>query len=113
MVLDRSEMPPTPETTPALWQFLGAYLHQDWPIEFDDEWAALDRFIEESPELASHLPIEIDGALGEHHAESDLRAFLVAQGCNYVPDPEEGGYRGWLSEIARRVSQAVGQPHTT
>ena len=41
-------------TTPALWQFLGAYLHQDWPIEFDDEWATLDRFIEGEPELASH-----------------------------------------------------------
>ncbi|GAB3778977.1 hypothetical protein GCM10027601_04410 [Nocardioides ungokensis] len=100
-------MPPTPEKTPALCQFLGAYLHQDWPIEFDDEWAALDRFIEESAELASHLPIEIESALGEHHAESDLRAFLVAQGCNYVPDPDKGGYRGWLTEIARRVEATL------
>src|SRR6478735_10325840 len=49
MTVDRIPEEPV-TTTPALWQFLGAYLHQDWPIEFDDEWAALDRFIEESPE---------------------------------------------------------------
>ena len=100
-------MAATPHGTPALWQFLGAYLHQDWPLEFDDEWAALGRFAEDSPELAGQLPVEIDLVLRANGSEGDLRTFLIGEGCNYIPDAQTGGYRGWLTEIARRVSASI------
>jgi hypothetical protein len=29
----------------------------------------------------------------------------VDLGCEYLPPPEMGGYRGWLEEIARRVRE--------
>ena len=89
---------------------LGAYLHQDWPLEFDDEWAALDRFAQDSPELAGQLPAEIDLVLRRNRSEPDLRTFLIGEGGNDVHDAQTGGYRGWLTEIARRVTAAL-PPH--
>ena len=92
--------------TPALWEFLGGYLHQDWADEFTDEWQALDQFISDAPELASGLAGEINRVLSEHDSEYDLHSYLTQQGANYRP-LDEGGYRGWLTEIARRVSAAT------
>ena len=28
----------------------------------------------------------------------------------YVADPDEGGFRGWLIEVSRRVQTAISQP---
>ncbi|GAA2143393.1 hypothetical protein GCM10009844_15840 [Nocardioides koreensis] len=89
-------------TTPALWEFLGGYLHQDWALEFTNEWQALDQFISDAPELASSMTDEINRVLSEHKSEDDLHAYLAQLGANFRP-LDEAGYRGWLSEIARRV----------
>jgi CdiI immunity protein len=91
-------------STPAMWQFAGAYLHQDWPEESADEWAALDAFMDGEPELAARLPTEIAWILDHHRSEDELRRYVDEQGASFVPGPEDGGYRGWLQEIARRVS---------
>ncbi len=91
-------------STPAMWQFAGAYLHQDWPEESKDEWAALDAFMKEEPELATKLPTEIAWILDRHPSEEELRRYVDEQGACFVPRPEDGGYRGWLEEVARRAT---------
>jgi hypothetical protein len=91
-------------STPAMWQFAGAYLHQDWPEESEDEWDALAAFIEGEPDLATKLPTEIAWILDQHPREDELRRYIDEQGASFVPRPEDGGYRGWLEEIARRVT---------
>jgi hypothetical protein len=93
-------------TTPAMWHFAGAYLHEDWPEESRDEWAALAAFIEDEPELATKLPIEITWILDQYSGEDELRRFVDELGASFVPRPEDGGYRGWLEEIARRAAVA-------
>ena len=98
--------------TPALEHLLGAYFHLDWYYEHGDEWANVDDFIAGAPSLVGQLPGEISEVLDAYPDEADLKAYLLSLGSCYTTDAA-GGYRGWLSEIARRVSQAVGQPHTT
>lgn len=36
---------------PALWQFFGAYLHQDWREEYESTDAALRDFVSGNPDL--------------------------------------------------------------
>ena len=95
--------------TPALDNLLGAYFHQDWFDEHADEWATLDDFIEGEPRLAPLLPREIDQVLDEMPTEDEVDTFLRSLGSCYTTTREEGGYRGWLVEIARRVAAATGQ----
>jgi len=95
--------------TPAFWQFAGAYLHQDWAEVHGDEWRALDSFIAGEPHLAPSLPEEIEQILREHRSEAELATFVDGQGAAFLPSADQGGYHGWLTEVARRVRAATGQ----
>lgn len=48
---------------PALWQFFGAYLHQDWRDEYESTSDALRDFVSGNPDLAIELPHEIQHVL--------------------------------------------------
>lgn len=96
-----------PRDTPALDLFIGAYLHQDWPDEFSDEWAALDAFITREPRRARTLSSEIDGLLRARLSDADLEEFLDDHGCEYLADPASGGNRAWLTEVSRRARTAA------
>ncbi len=91
------------DETPALWELAGIYLNADWRDDYADEWAALDAFVREIPEDVPLLPAEIDLILRRHRSEDALGEYLKEQGAVFVPDPERGGYRAWLTEVARRV----------
>ena len=93
--------------TPALEQLMGAYFHQDWYDEFGDEWEAVDAFVAGSPSHVNNLLAEIQNLLSNADSETALEAYLDSLGCEYTPTAEQGGYRGWLSEIARRVAAAT------
>lgn len=90
--------------TPALTQLMGAYLHQDYDL-VGDEWDNLNAFIEESSILAAQLPDEVAWALRAHQDEPHLALFVETLGCQLAPPA--GGYRAWLTEIARRVAAAT------
>ncbi|MFC4782858.1 contact-dependent growth inhibition system immunity protein [Nocardioides sp. MAHUQ-72] len=92
--------------TPALEELMGTYLHQDYDIvgTVDDN---VDTFLRESPELAVQLPREVAWALDTYSSEQDLHTFVHELGCQIRPLEDEGGYRGWLTEIARRVAAAT------
>lgn len=96
--------------TPALAHLVSAYFHQDWMHEFADEWASVDAFVTGAPDLAPGLPDDVARVLIEHPSESAVEEYLDALGCEYTADPATGGYRAWLTEIARRVTAATSRP---
>lgn len=91
-------------TTPAFWQFAGAYLHEDWPEVHGTVWQALEDFMRHEPQLARRLPAEIEQLLAARATESELGDYVESEGGCYLP-PE--GYRAWLAEVARRVSASA------
>ena len=95
--------------TPALRLLAGAYFHQDWMIDSNDEWAVLREFVDGEPHLAPDVPREVAEVLARFPTEGALEEYLRGLGSYYTTSPEEGGYRGWLIEIARRVSEGTGQ----
>jgi hypothetical protein len=93
-------------TTTPLEYLLGSYFHQDLHEVYGDEWGALDQFIVNDPHRLAGLPEEIDGLLASKVSEGELREYVTAVGAEFRPGGE-GGYRGWLTEIARRVREAT------
>lgn len=93
--------------TPSLDEFTGAYLHQDFQLDYEDEWAALDRYVADAPDDARRLPAEITEVLATFDSEAATEAYLDGMAIQYWADPATGGYRGWLQEVARRVEAAL------
>ena len=93
-------------TTPALEQLAGVYLNQDWVLDYKTWEAAVDAFISESSEDVPLLPAEIERVLAAVDSDEELRDYLLTLGMAYDAD-SHGGYRGWLSEIARRVEAVI------
>ena len=97
--------------TLALGSLLGAYFHQDWDLDSEDEWAVLELFVAREPSLTAHLPGEIDQVLASRPTENDLRALVVDElGGYFLADWDGGTYREWLTEIADRVRSATAAP---
>ena len=92
--------------TPALAQLVGAYFHQDWMLDHDDEWAVINDFIKGERALAPQLPDEVASVLIVYSSDPEVQAYLLHLGsCYTTRDP--AGYRGWLTEVARRVREAT------
>jgi hypothetical protein len=96
--------------TSALEYFLSNYFHQDFNVEFGSVWGAVNAFVSEEPGLAQAVPEEIEHLLATRPEERDLDEYLTRLGCQYLAQPDDGGYRGWLTEIARRVAAATRTP---
>ena len=92
--------------TPAAWHLMGAYLNQDWSDDFEDEWAAVDAFVAESPSIAPLLPAEIDSVLASVTSEGGLEAWITEQGASYRPVPG-ATYRAFLQTVSERVRRAT------
>ncbi len=90
---------------PALRQFMGGYLHQDFDVVGTVE-ENLELFARTSPRLADALPLEIDHLLAEDRSEAELEDLLDEMGCQAAP-PSGTTYREWLTQIADRVRQAT------
>jgi hypothetical protein len=45
--------------------------------------------------------------LTTYPTEAAVKACLDDLYTGYAADPEEGGYRGWLIEVSRRVQAAI------
>ena len=93
--------------TPSLKNLIGAYFHQDFYDLTGDEQQTVDTFVREAPVLAERLPREIRKVLTEFSDEDALVAYLDSLGCDFDPSAQYGGYRAWLTEVARRVSAAT------
>ena len=84
---------------PALWQFFGAYLHQDWREEYDSPSAALRDFVSASPALAADLPAEVERVLASSPDDENLEAALVSLGSFFVPSRDGQDPRNWLRHL--------------
>lgn len=93
--------------TPRLKEMMGAYFHEDFFEVHGGVWETVDAYVTDDPIDASKLPNEIDWTLEQYPDEQDLRKYVRGLGCSYRVQPEDGGYRGWLTEIARRVTEAT------
>ena len=82
---------------------MGAYFHQDFYVVHGGVWETVQAFVADDPEGALHLPTEIRSTLERYPDEQSCESLLDELGCEYSPQPGDGGYRGWLSEIARVV----------
>jgi hypothetical protein len=84
---------------PALWQFLGAYLHQDWREEYESPSAALRDFVSGDPRFAVDLPTEIEQVLSSPVDDATLEATLVNLGSFFVPSRAGQNPRDWLRSL--------------
>jgi hypothetical protein len=95
--------------TGSLDYLLGNYFHQDLFDVHGDAWAAVDQFVRQDRHRAAGAVADIETVLAHHRTESELATYVERTGCEYLPPPGSGGYRGWLEEIARRVRAAIDQ----
>jgi hypothetical protein len=92
--------------TPMLRQLMGAYFHQDWFDEHDDEWATVDDFLAHEPG-AVRVADEIDHVLGRAQSELEVREFLRSLGSHYTLEDDTGSYRTWLTQLAAYARKAL------
>lgn len=94
---------------PALEYLLTNYFHQDLYELYGDEWAAVAAFVQDDRATAVSVPTDVEHVLRTRTTEESLRDYVDATYCEFVPGPEDGGYRGWLEEIARRIRLAINE----
>ncbi|WP_457206167.1 contact-dependent growth inhibition system immunity protein [Nocardioides sp. P5_C9_2] len=92
---------------PSLWQFLGAYLHQDWRDDYADTQAALLDFMEGEPALAPDLASEIDRLLASTPTSRETEAAILDLGSSFVPSANGQDPREWLSLIRIEASRML------
>lgn len=93
--------------TPTLWSLVGIYFNQDWPEDYGSEEASVDAFMADAHRDHSELLNELEWVLEHFTTETELGEYLDAQGSEYLPPADHGGYRGWLTRIADRVRAAT------
>ncbi|MHA3739265.1 contact-dependent growth inhibition system immunity protein [Pseudomonas sp. Eth.TT006] len=91
----------TNEEFPQLFQFLGAYFHEDWMSEFDFADDVVRSFIADS-EVSAILDVikEIEAVLALDLTEQEIRDFVLAEmGCSYCywHDWQDGNH--WLQHV--------------
>jgi hypothetical protein len=84
---------------PALWQFFGAYLHQDWREEYESPSAALRDFVSEDSGYAADLPTEIEQVLTSTADDVALEETLVDLGSFFLPSRTGQNPREWLRSL--------------
>jgi hypothetical protein len=93
---------------PALWQFLGAYLHQDWREEYESPSAALRDFIAGEPRFAVHLATEIEQVLASTADDAALEKGLADLGSFFLPSRAGQNPREWLRGIQEETQSWCG-----
>jgi hypothetical protein len=93
---------------PALWQFLGAYLHQDWREEYESPSAALRDFVSGDPRFAVELPTEIERVLTSTADDAALEEMLVNLGSSFVPSLTGQNPRDWLRSLRDETQVLLG-----
>ena len=80
---------------------LGAYLHQDWPLDHEDVWDAVQEFARQSSasDLAAALT-RAERLRAEDLGEEGLRRVLVDDiGLGYWPPGDGLTFRTWLDQL--------------
>jgi hypothetical protein len=97
---------------PALWQFLGAYLHQDWREEYESTSDALRDFVSGNPDLAIQLPHELQHVLTT--TPDDVLDELIGDlGSFFVPSRTGQSPRDWLRRLKAETQVLLGADDST
>jgi len=99
----------TTEDFPGLFQFLGAYFHEDWMCELDSADDVVKSFIAESEHCVLEAVVkEIDLILSMKIKESEVRDFLLKKnGCCYCYWNEWKDGVAWLRHVSVVVNEAL------
>jgi hypothetical protein len=93
------------QTYPALSQFLGAYLHQDWPEEFSTPEAAVEAFRRREPtDSVRAVCAELELAIREAQQAADPSRLLSDLGCYYNPQADGRSVPEWLTQVRKALS---------
>ena len=92
---------------PALWQFLGAYLHQDWRDDYADTQEALLDFMEGEPAFAPKLASEIEHLLASTPTSRETESAILGLGSFFVPSANGQDSREWLGLIRTEASRML------
>ncbi|WP_150618529.1 contact-dependent growth inhibition system immunity protein [Pseudomonas fluorescens] len=92
----------TTEDFPNLFQFLGAYFHEDWMCEFDLADDVIKSFLADSEAHAiSYVINEIEALLALNLTEDKLRDLLLRElGCCYCYWHEWQDGVAWLTHVS-------------
>lgn len=98
-----------------LGSFLGGYLHQDWSLDYPDEWAALDGFLADGPpENGQTFRSEIATLLAENPLEEDVRRIVLDELYSCALAEAHGWkYRDWLQALSDHAAKSVGHPQAS
>jgi hypothetical protein len=94
----------------ALRDFLSAYLHQDWPVEFASYEDAVDEYLTDEPRIERVAgAARALRALAASSATEDalVQRLLDELGSYYDPRPDRISVRDWLTSIADRLEAAT------
>jgi CdiI immunity protein len=92
----------------ALRQLIGAYIYEDWYIDYGDPWVAVEAFTRDEPEYAPRVNADIRRAVAQSKSDSDLEDLLDKFGLGY--DAVSAGwpsYRAWLLAVSDRVDELL------
>ena len=100
---------------PTLEHFFGAYLNEDWPDDYGNEWTAVDGFIADGPPEDPELfRAEIAQLLAEHPAEEEVRKIVLDDlECGFLADAAGWKYRAWLQALSDHAARATGHPRAS
>lgn len=82
---------------------LGGYLHQDWPLDYDDAGEAIRAFKGDltAAELEEAVA-EVTRITEQHRSEDDLRRVLVDElRIDYWPPGDGLTFRSWFDDLER------------
>jgi hypothetical protein len=97
---------------PELHDFLGAYFHQDWAVEYDTAEHVIDAFLAESDaEDLLSVRQELYVLLDQRKDEMVLREFLLTElSCYYCYWNAWESGEAWLRHIANKISVLSDRP---
>lgn len=92
---------------PYLFQFFGAYFHQDWDLEAQEDEGIIRNYLQESSLTAVKQTItEITQLLAMNFSEKRLKKFLIHElGCFYNPTSKGISYQDWLLWIENFIKK--------
>lgn len=96
-------------------QLFGAYLHQDWNVDFETPGVAISAFIRDAGSGASSrmedLARDIREFVREHPDDDELTTALGKElWCEYFPPGDGHSTREWLEEVAKRLELDQDRP---
>jgi hypothetical protein len=91
----------TSNSYPALAQFLGAYFHQDFMLDYSSPDATIAAFIADEPAESIHAVCnELEQVIPVVDRMHDPEEFLWrVLGCYYVPKTDELTVSEWLKHV--------------